>query len=301
MGTMKKGIRSVSVFSPAKVNLFLAVTGRRSDGFHDLISVATPLGFGDVVTLVRTERKNSIECLCEDSRVPDGAENLAAKAASAWCERNGSDQGLRIVIRKRIPVGGGLGGGSSNAVAVLQGLNLWTEEPLPQEDLLELASSLGSDCPLFLAKGPCFVEGRGEVVKSLPEKAARRIRGRRLLLFAPPMGLDTTETYGLLARNPERYSDAGKVRERLEAWMDGDESAGALLENDLEKPVFEKWPCFPVLLEELRERFGWACGMSGSGSCCFALLRRKEDATEGKRIILSAWGEESFVEETIMG
>jgi len=295
---MKKGVRSVSVFSPAKVNLFLAVTGKRLDGFHEVISVVAPLGLGDVVTVVRAERKGSIECLCEDPRVPDGHDNLAAKAAIAWRERTGSEQGLRIVIRKRIPVGGGLGGGSSNAVAVLQGLNLLAKEPLPREVLWEVASSLGSDCPLFLAKGPCVLAGRGEIVKPLSQKAEHRIRGRHLLLFAPPMEMNTGSVYGCMTRKPEWYSDVAKATARLEAWKEGDESVETLIGNDLEKPVFKKWPGFPILLEELRERFGWVCGMSGSGSCCFALLQTREHTEEGKKAILSAWGDECFLEET---
>lgn len=295
---MKKGVRSVSVFSPAKVNLFLAVTGKRLDGFHDVFSVVAPLGLGDVVTVVRKEGKGSVECLCENSRVPDGHDNLAAKAAIAWCERSGNRQGVRIVIIKRIPVGGGLGGGSSNAVAVLQGLNLLAKNPLPREVLWEVASSLGSDCPLFLVKGPCVLEGRGEIVKPLSQKAENRIRGRHLMLFAPPMEMRTSEVYGCMTRNPQWFSDAVQATGRIEAWKDGDQSVEALIGNDLEKPVFKKWPVFPILLEELRERFGWVCGMSGSGSCCFALLRTREHAEKGKKAILSAWGDECFLAET---
>ena len=295
---MKKGVQSVCVFSPAKVNLFLAVTGKRLDGFHDLVSVVAPLVFGDVVTIVRTERNGSTECLCEDSLVPNGKENLAVKAVIAWRERSGDDQGYRIFIRKRIPVGGGLGGGSSNAVAVLKGLNFSATESLPMESLQELASSLGSDCPLFLAEGPSVIEGRGELVEPLPENTACRMRGRRLLLFAPSFGMETKEIYSRMSSRPEWFTDKSQALEHLSLWRQGDESLDGLIANDLETPVFSKWPGFPVLFEELRERLGWVCGMSGSGSCCFAVLGEEEDVKEGKKAILAAWGEHCFLRET---
>lgn len=295
---MKSGIRSISVFSPAKVNLFLAVTGKRSDGFHDILSVAAPLLFGDVVTVEARLGHGEIDCLCPGLQLPAGEENLAARAAKAWLSMARREWNVCITISKRIPVGGGLGGGSSNAVATLHALNLLATVPLPFESLLDLAGELGSDCPLFLFGEPCLLEGRGELVKPLAAGVAERFRGDRLLLFAPSLGMDTPEVYGRLARNPDWYSDKVGAVARLAAWIKGNDGVDVLLANDLQKPVFEKCPGFPVLLDDLSKKFGWTCGMSGSGSCCFALLENDLEIADGIDAIRSAWGQECFVEET---
>ena len=121
---MKSGIRSVSVFSPAKVNLFLAVTGKRPDGFHDILSVAAPLLLGDVVTIEARFGHGEVDCLCPELQLPVGEDNIAVRAARAWLNKARCEWNVCITISKRIPVGGGLGGGSSNAVATLHALNL---------------------------------------------------------------------------------------------------------------------------------------------------------------------------------
>ena len=295
---MKSGIRSISVFSPAKVNLFLAVTGKRFDGFHDILSVAAPLLFGDVVTIEARVGNGEIDCLCPGLRLPAGEENLAARAARAWLSKARCEWSVCITISKRIPVGGGLGGGSSNAVATLHALNLLAKVPLPFKTLLDLAGELGSDCPLFLFGEPCLLEGRGELVKPLPSGVTERFRGDRLLLFAPSLGMDTPEVYGRLARNSDWYSDKVDAGARLAAWTKGNDGVDVLLSNDLQQPVFEKCPGFPVLLDDLNKKLGWTCGMSGSGSCCFALLENDLEIADGIDAIRSAWGQECFVEET---
>jgi len=295
---MKSGIRSVSVFSPAKVNVFLAVTGKRSDGFHDILSVTVPLLFGDVVTIEARLGNGEVDCLCPGLRLPAGEENLAVKATRAWLSKAKREWNVSITINKLIPVGGGLGGGSSNAVATLHALNLLARAPLTLETLMDLAIELGSDCPFFLFGKPCLLEGRGESVRPLPAEVSDRFRGDRLLLFAPSLGMDTPEVYGRLASNPDWYSDKADARARLTAWIEGSDGVGALLANDLQKPVFEKCPGFPVLLDDLSRKFGWTCGMSGSGSCCFALLENDLNIADGLDAIRSAWGEQCFVEET---
>jgi 4-diphosphocytidyl-2-C-methyl-D-erythritol kinase len=161
-----------------------------------------------------------------------------------------------------------------------------------------LAGELGSDCPLFLFGEHCILEGRGELAKPLPTSVAERFCGDRLLLFAPSLGMDTPEVYGRLALNPDWYSDHLGARTRLTAWLNGNDDVDALLVNDLQKPVFEKCPGLPALLGDLSEKFGWKCGMSGSGSCCFALLKHDLEITDGIDVIRSAWGKNCFVKET---
>lgn len=286
------------MFSPAKVNLFLAVTGLRGDGFHELLSLAAPLSFGDELTVEWTEGEDELTCVCDAPDVPDGPENLAARAAAGWLEAAGVRAGLRLSIEKRIPAGAGLGGGSSNASAALRVLNEAADTALPDEELARVAAEVGSDCSLFLADGPCVVRGRGERVEPLSQEAAARLAGLRVLLFRPPMSLNAGKVYGRLARRPEWYSDPEEAEQALRKWLAGDLSLQSLLHNDLEKPVFEKYPAFPVLLDELRKTFDLACGMSGSGSCCFALAEEENGFEGTKEVIREAWGPHAFVKET---
>ena len=297
---MRKGIRSVSVFSPAKLNLFLAVTGKREDGFHNLMSLVSLVGMGDVVTLCPDEDEEVLECSCDHTLVPDGMDNLAAKAAEGWFRLAGGRQGVRIRIHKRIPVGGGLGGGSSNAVAVLKGLNLLAEKPLPEKLLSELAATLGSDCPLFLANSPCLIEGRGELVEDLLPMASARVSGRKVLLFAPKLSISAAEAFSALRSEFGDFSESDRAHGKVRSWLDGNDTLESILGNDLERSVFRKYPGIGILLEELRERFDWSCGMSGSGSCCFALLPEDSTTDEGKEVIWSAWGRGCFIWETVL-
>ena len=183
----------VSLFSPAKLNLFLAVTGRRADGFHDLVSVAAPLDFGDQLEARSRERGagSQFTLTCDQPEVPVDGGNLVLKAAAAFVAATGWQGGVDFTLTKRIPVGAGLGGGSSNAVAALRALNQLSGGALAGEKLAAVAASLGSDCALFLHNAPVVMRGRGERIEALPASAAARLRGRRVLLFKPSFGIST--------------------------------------------------------------------------------------------------------------
>jgi hypothetical protein len=136
----KSANQSISFSAPAKVNLFLAVTGKRLDGFHELISLLAKIDLRDVVTLEKTDRLGEISCKCLGNEELSGDGNLAWKAVEFWREITGEKEGVRVTIQKRIPVMAGLGGGSSDAVATLRGLNSWRGNPLKQEELMKIAS-----------------------------------------------------------------------------------------------------------------------------------------------------------------
>ncbi|MBI5690897.1 MAG: 4-(cytidine 5'-diphospho)-2-C-methyl-D-erythritol kinase [Verrucomicrobia bacterium] len=286
------------VFAPAKLNLYLAVTGRRADGFHDLVSVVAPLDFGD---RLRAEAAAGLALRCDDDTVPTGGDNLVVKAAQAFARKTGWPGGVRFTLEKRIPMGAGLGGGSSDAVAALRALNhlagpRWA---LAEPDLHEVAAELGSDCPLFLIGGPVVLRGRGERVTRLAEAGACRIRGRRVLVFKPGFGIATPWAYGqLVARAPAGYVPAAEAERRLTAWLE-DEGAPVerLLANNLEAPAFAKFLALPVLLGELQRRFGVTGRMSGSGSACYVLLPDGLAADPLVAVVRAAWGESAFVQE----
>lgn len=286
---------SFSLFAPAKLNLFLAVTGRRADGFHDLVSMAVPLDFGDTLTC---EPAEEFSLTCDDPAVPVDETNLVLKAARLFCSATGWRGGARFTLVKRIPMGAGLGGGSSDGVAALRALNRLAGEPLDAATLRAVASQLGSDCTLFLENAPVVMRGRGETIASLPAGAAARLRGQRVLVFKPDFGIATPWAYGQMAANPATYLPAPEAEARLAALiatLAAGNGVGAHLFNNMESVAFAKFLALPVLLERLQARFSLAPRMSGSGSACFAFLPEATDADALVREVRSAWGPTAFV------
>jgi 4-diphosphocytidyl-2-C-methyl-D-erythritol kinase len=291
-------VSSVVVFSPAKLNFFLAITGRRADGFHDLVSVVAPVRFGDTL---RAEPAPAGEFVltCEDPAVPRDGTNLVLRAARLFSETVGLPWGARFILEKRIPMGAGLGGGSSNAVAALRALNELAGQPLDRDELLKLAVQLGSDCALFLQGVPVVMRGRGERVEPLAPAAGSRLSGRRVLIFKPSFGIATAWAYGrMVAGAPESYLPPPEAEARLAAWLSHSEPAEKLLFNNMEQPAFEKFVALPTLLERLRREFGLAVAMSGSGSACFALLHDDVKIPQVIACISEAWGGHTFVMDT---
>ena len=293
-------METVSIFSPAKVNLSLAITGRRADGFHELVSVVSPLRFGDTLTVERGAGIQGFVTLeCDMEGVPVDGTNLVSRAAVAFAEATGWREAVKFSLKKSIPMGAGLGGGSSNAVAALRGLEALSGIRLGDEQRLALVAALGSDCPLFLRNGAVVMRGRGERVEDLPEPVVQRLRGRRVLVFKPCFGVATAGAYQALAARPEWYADAAAEEARLAKWM-ADERAdpAGLLLNTLERPVFAKWRALPAMLELLHARHGLEARMSGSGSACFAFLNDGIDVEAVRRTIREGWGEAAFVQAT---
>ncbi|MDP3073613.1 MAG: 4-(cytidine 5'-diphospho)-2-C-methyl-D-erythritol kinase [Opitutaceae bacterium] len=289
-------VDALSIFAPAKLNLYLAVTGRRADGFHDLVSVVSQTDFGDTL---RIEPAAGFSLTCDDPAVPADESNLVLKAARAFAAATGWRGGAKFALTKRIPAGAGLGGGSSDAVAALRGLNQLAGEPLGAGELERLAAQLGSDCPLFLQAGPVVLRGRGERIAALPVAAARRLTGRRVLVFKPDFGIATPWAYArLAAAAPASYRPAAEAETRLAAWIaEVQAPAEKLLFNNMEPPAFAKFLALPALLAELRVTFGLQPRMSGSGSACFALLGADTDAVPIVAAVRAAWGGSAFVTE----
>lgn len=291
---------ALSFFSPAKINLSLAITGRRADGFHELVSVVAPLAWGDTL---EAEPAAEFALACDDPAVPTDASNLVLKAAAAFRGATGWGGGARFVLKKRIPMGAGLGGGSSNAAAALRALDRLAGTNLPRERLAAIAAEVGSDCALFLHDGPVVMRGRGERVEPLPAGAAARLRSRQVWVFKPAFGIATAWAYRRMAERAGEggavYLAAAEAERRLAGWLAAAAApAEELLGNNMEAVAFEKFPALPVLLERLRERFGLAARMSGSGSACFALAAPGGDDAAVAGEIRRSWGESALVVRT---
>ncbi len=285
-------------FSPAKINLFLAVTGRRADGFHDLVSVVAPLDFGDELTIEAGDR---FTLECDAPAVPLDGSNLIMKAAVAFAAATKWKGGAHFKLTKRIPMGAGLGGGSSNAVAALRALNQLAGGIASETTLMEIAAKLGSDCVLFLKNTPVIMRGRGESVEKLmpngPTSPVARLVGRRVLLFKPSFGIGTAWAYGKMAKRGTDYLPKEEAELRLKYWLEGAVPLEELLFNNMEGVAFEKYVALPLLLEKLRKDFGGIGRMSGSGSACYLLLGEKQASAPLVSVIRDCWGQAAFVHE----
>jgi 4-diphosphocytidyl-2-C-methyl-D-erythritol kinase len=291
------------VFSPAKINLFLAITGRRADGFHDLVSVVAPLKWGDTLRIEVDPQGRDLVLTCDEVAVPRDESNLVLRAARAFCAAVQWNVGLRFHLSKKIPMGAGLGGGSSNAAATLRALNGLAPAPLTLAALAALAAQIGSDCALFLHDAPVVMRGRGERVERLDAAAAGRLSGRRVLVFKPAFAIATPWAYAqlaALAKDAEGiYLPSRDAELRLAAWTeDARAPAERLLFNNLEAPAFSKYIALPALLDRLSGEFGLNARMSGSGSACFALLPEGAPVDKIATLIRSAWGPSSLVIES---
>lgn len=263
--------------APAKVNLYLRVLGRRPDGFHELVTVLHALEWGDELELSLRPRdprlpagEPDLRLVLEDAPpgVPDGPDNLAARAGAALLRRAGAagDVGLDLRLWKRVPAGGGLAGGSSDAAAVLCGANRLLGAPLDAAALRGLAAGLGSDVPFFLAGGTALCTGRGEIVEPLEPPAPAEFT-----LLMPAFGTSTAGVYAAWARcaSPAPPPDLARLRAAL---ADADAAAlQALFINDLAAPARAVEPRLAALLD--RTRFN----LSGSGSTLFAFGPRWPD------------------------
>lgn len=282
---------ATEVFAPAKVNVFLGVTGVQEDGYHSLLSWVMPLSFGDAARIELAPRDALIvEGISVDCSLGN---NLAWKALQVFRSRAPQLPPVRITLTKRIPFDAGLGGGSSDAVAALKGFNELIGNVLSLEVLSDLAASLGSDCPLFLAEGSSVIRGRGEQVEPLDQEIFPPVR---LLLFKPFLGVDTPWAYGQL-RAKQQYIEPEEAETRLEACLNTFGQGDYSFYNSFELVVFDKMPGLALLIENLRSE-GVACSLSGSGSACFAIAKKDADIGFIHECVNRCWGPNAFIVET---
>jgi 4-diphosphocytidyl-2-C-methyl-D-erythritol kinase len=252
--------RGGRTLAQAKINLSLRVLDREPDGFHSIETVFLRLDLGDDVRLHIRAKARTLRCGV--MRDQPQAENLAYRAAALFADETGWPGGFEIVIKKRIPIGGGLGGGSADAASVLRILNTLAPNPISAGALLELAARLGSDVP-FLASD--FVMalgwGRGEKLLQLAPLPPRDVQ-----LFIPPFGIDTGEAYALFdaSRSPLPHAVPELTAEMFGDW----ESAARRSVNDFEAVIRPRWPAIDALMARA-DRYGLFYRLSGSGSTVF--------------------------------
>ncbi len=254
----------MQLFAPAKINLSFKILRRREDGFHEIETLMAPISLVDELTIEPNESGEGIAFTTDDPTLPPGDDNLVVRSARSFFEAINQKPRVRIALRKKIPNGAGLGGGSSDAASILHGLNELHGRPLPPAHLTTLAAALGSDVPFFLAQGAARCRGRGEIVEPvepLPPLA--------LLLLKPEFGVPTPWAY-------RQWLDSRE----LPGIDYGPQQVGDIIfQNDLERPVFEKHLFLARMKGWLREQPEVAAALlSGSGSTMFAVLREAAEA-----------------------
>jgi len=277
---------TIQLNSYAKINLSLAVLGRRHDGFHDIESIMQSISLNDTITLSLDEDEESeIRISCNDPAIPTDERNLVWKAATLLFQCWGISPGLDINIEKRIPSEAGLGGGSSNAATVLCGLNNLMKISVDDYRLFDLATEIGSDVPFFLTGGTALVHGRGEEIHHLPN-----VRPFWLSIIKPPFGISTAWAYKRLDEirkaSPDLQATSSKrMIECIE--RDGGKDLAKLLVNDLEAPVLQERPEISNIKSELLHAGAQGALMSGSGSAVFGIFETEDEALAASRALSS--------------
>lgn len=249
----------MQLFAPAKINLRFRILRRREDGFHEIETLMAPISLGDELIISPNDKGSGLEFICDDLSLPNDENNLVVRAARSFFAEVKAEPRVRIELLKRIPHGAGLGGGSSDAASTLLGLNELHGTPLTRARLTRLAAGIGSDVPFFILQSAAECRGRGEIVTPVAALPAWP-----LLLLKPEFGVPTSWAYG-------RWRDS----KELPGIDYAPQSLGELkMENDLERPVFEKYVFIAQMKKWLRAQPEvTAALLSGSGSTLFAVLR----------------------------
>ncbi|MHB8217166.1 MAG: 4-(cytidine 5'-diphospho)-2-C-methyl-D-erythritol kinase [Candidatus Sulfotelmatobacter sp.] len=300
---------TVSVRSFAKINLGLHIGARREDGFHDLLTVYQTIAIHDVIR-ISIGRGRGIEIQCSDARVPSGESNTCYRIVEKAMRALNAKGRVTIEIEKRLPVQGGLGGASSNAVAALLGLERALEKSLGVRERLRIAEEVGSDLPLFLVGGTGLGVGRGEQVYPLQDLPAMAC-----VVVTPEMGVSTPKAFaewdrkltlpapsdrmvelgrGLSAWLSERYSGAPFRRGRRENPLL--ELVRAGIKNDFEQVVFPEYPELSEGKSALESAGAKYASLSGSGSALYGLFASKEAArAAAARLRRQGWSAQATV------
>jgi 4-diphosphocytidyl-2-C-methyl-D-erythritol kinase len=271
-------MKSVRVPAFAKVNLRLEVLGRRADGYHELRTIFQTISLHDTLDL-ETTRGTRIDLHIfgnsELARQP-GRDNLVCRALEKLRSELGMRQGIRAMLTKRIPVGRGLGGGSSDAAAALVGLLRLAGKRVEPARLAEIASSLGADVPFFLSGGRALGIGRGDEIYPLPE-----IPRRPVVVVSPQdIAVATRDAYRWIARRLTKRPDPSKLlRFCALCWS----PQGAALSNDFEGAVFPRYSRLAAIKRELLRQGAAGASLAGSGSAVFGIFQNPAKARRAAR------------------
>lgn len=252
----------------AKINIGLNVLGKRSDGYHDLETVFHEIDCFDEIEL---ERHDKITMTADSILVPIDGSNLCLSAAKLLQKEKHIRQGVMIHLKKNIPIGAGLGGGSSDAAAVLCGLNRFWELNLSNNQLRSLAVQIGSDVPFFVDGGTAYATGRGEILEpfsfALPFWIA---------VVTPLIRISTAWAYNHIS--PKRNGKGNGLQAKLVKQISNPQKLASIAQNDFEQSVFQTYPELSRIKEKLKEMDAVFSLMSGSGSSIYGFFEDEKKA-----------------------
>lgn len=282
--SMIASARSVTIRAHAKINLDLRVLGTRPDGFHELRTVFQALELHDTIECIPRVGPFAIEC--ETAGVPLDRSNLVWRAAEAlWrsLRREGSVRDVLVRVHKRIPLQGGLGGGSTDAAATLLALAHAWRLPLRPNQFVDVASTLGADVPFFLSGGTALGLGKGDEIYPLADLPRHWV-----VLLVPGFGVASVDAYGWY--DAERETGHGSMVREAQYVPGPWPSRAAQMINDLEAPIARHHPEIEQMKTALRRAGALAAAMSGSGSTVFGLFQKRKDAVLAvERLSGSGW------------
>lgn len=273
----------ITLAAPAKVNLRLRVGPRGPSGYHDVDTLLVSLQLADIITVRRVGGASTLELAFGRplTRLPDmgpAEENLAVRAARAFLERAGSGGGAEIRLVKRIPAGAGLGGGSSDAAAVLRGLDRLLPGLLTDGELMEIGAALGSDVPFFVTGAPlAHGAGRGDRITALPA-----LPQRFLVVAIPSFPVRTAAAYGWLDQDRPSAPAPDRMPELNEPDWD---AVAASAVNDFEGPVFQRHPELEAVRDGLLDAGARPALLAGSGSTVFGVFETGDEARAGAEAV----------------
>ena len=283
---------AVKIRAPAKINLTLRVVGKRADGYHLLDTIMVPVSLYDEIDIQqrKTARRPAplapIEIRCSHPQVPLGRDNIAYRAVELLMQKTKINRPVCIRIKKKIPIGAGLGGGSTDAAAVLVGLNRMWKLRLSVRQLERLALQLGADVPFFIRAKPARARGIGEKLTLLP-----KLRRRWLVLAYPGFPVATAWVYGNLPVKLTKVSVNTSIATPLESL----DTLEKLLVNDLERVAIRRYPEIGRVKTMLSLAGAVAVLMSGSGSSVFGVFRSKRWAERAYRRMQREEGVQAFL------
>jgi len=268
-----------SYLSSGKINLGLSVGPLREDGFHPLQTIFIRISLFDRLLIAKSDQ---LKLTCSQPGVPVDGENLLLKAYHAYYKNQSDPPPLRIHLEKKIPMGAGLGGGSSNAAELLKVLSVDQLDEITIEHLREIALSLGSDVPFFLESEPCYAEGRGEVLSPIPP-----LPSLPLLLAGTQTHLSTAEVYSRFDTIPaSEHKDFPLQEIQQDLHSTGGKNLSELVRNDLQPIVESNWPEMLVVREKLENSGAHYVSMSGSGFAYYGIypsVRLRDHALQSLR------------------
>ena len=275
--------KSIRLRAFAKINLGLKLLGKRPDGYHEIRTIYQTIALHDRLEIWLDKAGEGIRLECDNPQIPVGSENLVYRACELWRRATRFRGGVRARLEKMIPAGSGLGGGSSDAAAVLEGLERLTGEKLPPRRRLSLAAQLGSDVPLFLLGGRVLGCGHGEEVYPLPD-----LPPRKCLVVFPGFPISTAQAYreaGLRLTSPGK----GRKIDYVGAWPQFPWLTWGPAENDFEAVVFARWPELARLKRQLIRAGAEIASLTGSGSAIYSLYQSARQLLRASELIPKEW------------